>query len=85
MSSGQKRIITNYTTLPNGVKMPFLGFGTAFGSWAYPDDELRGDFVTPDDCWAAIPKAVRSGYRRFDTALLYGTQKAMGIGLGKKL
>lgn len=66
-------------TLPNGVEMPALGFGCAFGNWTNADEFLG---FTPEEAWPAIAKAIRAGFKHFDTALVYGTQRALGTQLG---
>lgn len=50
--------------LKNGVKIPVLGFGT------YKAAECNNETV--------ILKAIRSGYRYFDTASFYGTESYLG-------
>uniref|UniRef100_A0A0A9GP20 NADP-dependent oxidoreductase domain-containing protein n=1 Tax=Arundo donax TaxID=35708 RepID=A0A0A9GP20_ARUDO len=51
--------------LNTGHAMPVLGFGT-------------GSSSPPADLPATILHAVRLGYRHFDTASLYGTERAVG-------
>ncbi|KAG8064102.1 hypothetical protein GUJ93_ZPchr0004g40204 [Zizania palustris] len=51
--------------LNTGHAMPVLGFGT-------------GSARTPADLAATIEHAVRVGYRHFDTAEIYGTERAVG-------
>ena len=57
------------TTLNNGVKMPFLGFGTY---------SLRGDI-----CVESVHQAILSGYRLIDTATIYGNEEFVGEGIKK--
>ena len=57
------------TTLNNGVKMPFLGFGTY---------SLRGDI-----CVESVYQAILSGYRLIDTATIYGNEEYVGEGIMK--
>jgi len=52
-------------TLPRGVMMPILGFGTAG--------------ATGRTCVAAVGEALRVGYRLFDTASMYGNEREVGI------
>lgn len=51
-------------TLSNGVQVPGIGFGC----FALPED--TGETV--------IQSAIQTGYRHFDTASFYGTEKALG-------
>ncbi|GAA5523691.1 putative oxidoreductase MSMEG_2408/MSMEI_2347 [Microbulbifer aestuariivivens] len=56
-------------TLHNGVEIPQIGFGTAaIGQWQQDDS-----FVTD-----TILKAMAVGYRHFDTASVYGNERALG-------
>lgn len=50
--------------LNNGVEMPILGFGVM---------QIMGE-----ECEAAVINAIEAGYRLFDTAELYGNEKAVG-------
>jgi alcohol dehydrogenase (NADP+) len=54
-------------TLANGDKMPCIGMGT-FGS----------DRFTPEQVSAAVGGAIRSGYRMFDCAAVYGNEDLIG-------
>jgi len=65
--------------LTNGVSMPKLGFGCAFGNWT---DTSRFVGFQPDLGWAAIPAALRAGYTHFDCALVYGSHRVVGTSLG---
>lgn len=60
--------IKSYTTLHNGVKMPWLGFGT-FKVKDY------------DTAVASVKEALRLGYRHIDTAAIYGNEEAVGAGI----
>ncbi|MFV0291383.1 MAG: aldo/keto reductase, partial [Mangrovibacterium sp.] len=51
--------------LNNGVDMPIIGFGT-FGLTDY------------NECKQAVLAAINSGYRLFDTAVFYGSDRAVG-------
>ena len=53
--------------LPNGGRMPLLGFGT----W-----QIKGAAVGP-----ATTAALRTGYRHFDTATMYGNEAELGAAL----
>lgn len=59
-----------FATLNNGLKMPLIGLGT----YPYNGDELK---TVLDLCW-------NEGYRLFDTAWLYGNEKALGAFLQTK-
>lgn len=52
-----------YITLNNNLKLPMLGFGTYLGD----EREAR-----------VIKDAIEAGYRYFDTASFYGTEKMLG-------
>ncbi|KAL8159917.1 hypothetical protein V2J09_001454 [Rumex salicifolius] len=54
------------STLNSGVAIPLVGFGTA----AYP--------FKPENVKEAVVKAIDLGYRHFDTAALYQTEKPVG-------
>lgn len=54
--------------LNDGNEMPILGFGT----WDVRDSE-HGEKI--------IAEAIKSGYRHFDSASLYGSEKSVGIGI----
>ena len=70
----------NSVKLANGVIIPTFGFGTAFGDWT---SESAGKAAfTPEQAWAAIPKAIAAGLRHFDTAFVYRTHNAIGTSLG---
>lgn len=56
-----------YRTLNNGVRIPAAGFGT----W-----DLRGT-----ECVTCIRKAIDTGYRLIDTAVMYGNEKEVGEGI----
>ena len=58
--------------LNNGQKMPIVGFGTAFGPSS--DDAQTETY---------IETALEAGYRHFDTAYLYKTEKPLGSVLAK--
>lgn len=54
-------------TLRNGVKMPFIGFGT----W-----QLKGD-----ECAELVRFAIENGYTSIDTAAAYENEEAVGRGI----
>ncbi|WP_308366628.1 MULTISPECIES: aldo/keto reductase [unclassified Microbulbifer] len=56
-------------TLNNGVEIPQLGFGTA----AIDEWQQDNSYVTD-----TILKAMSIGYRHFDTASVYGNERALG-------
>jgi diketogulonate reductase-like aldo/keto reductase len=68
-------------TLHNGVTMPTLAFGCAFGDWVG-----RSDFqgFLPEQAWRAVTLALDSGYRAFDGARAYGTERIVGTLLGQR-
>lgn len=57
--------INSFTVLNNGVKMPWVGFGT---------------FRIKDENTAisSVKEALRLGYRHIDTAAIYGNEEAVG-------
>ncbi len=57
--------VTDYTTLNNGVHMPWLGFGV----WQV-EDARQIDF--------AVKKALETGYRSIDTAKAYRNEEGVG-------
>lgn len=60
--------VKSYVILNNGVKMPWLGFGT------YKAE--NGDTVIE-----AVKEALRIGYRHIDTASFYGNEVGVGIAI----
>ncbi|MFX1426048.1 MAG: aldo/keto reductase [Promethearchaeota archaeon] len=58
--------------LNNKVEIPLLGLGT----WEIPD----GNSVLK-----AIIRAIKAGYRHFDTAAIYGNEKGVGQGIKKAI
>jgi diketogulonate reductase-like aldo/keto reductase len=57
--------IKDCTTLNNGIKMPWLGFGV----FKVPEGE---------EVENAIKSALETGYRHIDTAALYGNERGVG-------
>lgn len=80
--------LTNNTTfssvpsvsLSNGVVMPLMGYGCAFGDWLG-----RRDFqgFLPEMAWRSIHLALEAGFRHFDGARCYGTERHLGDLLGR--
>lgn len=68
--------------LANGIEIPSLGFGCAFGNWT---DRSQFFGFQPDLAWSAIPAAFRAGFRHFDTAFVYGTHQILGNSLGAEM
>jgi len=60
--------IKSYTILNNGVKMPWLGFGT------YKAE--NGNIVIQ-----SVKEALRIGYRHIDTASYYGNEEGVGTAI----
>jgi diketogulonate reductase-like aldo/keto reductase len=68
-------------TLHNGVPMPTLAFGTAFGDWVGATD-FQG--FLPEQAWRAVTLALDNGCRAFDCARAYGTERIVGTLLGQR-
>lgn len=68
-------------TLSNGVTIPQIGLGCAFGDWVG-----RSDFqgFLPEMAWRSIYLALEAGYRHFDTAHVYATERHLGDLLGRR-
>lgn len=64
------RIVMEFVTLNNGIKMPLEGFGV----FQVPD---------PAQCEQAILEAIESGYRLIDTAAAYMNEEAVGAAVKK--
>ena len=59
----------NTIKLSDGNSIPAVGFGTcAIGSWQQDDDYVV----------EVILNAIKAGYRHFDTASIYGTERSLG-------
>lgn len=67
--------------LHNGVAMPTLAFGCAFGDWVGATD-FQG--FLPEQAWRAVSLALDNGYRAFDGAHVYGTERILGTLLGQR-
>jgi diketogulonate reductase-like aldo/keto reductase len=59
------KALTDSYTLPNGVKIPCVGFGT----WQAPDGDV---------CVSSVKAAIKAGYRHIDTAAAYGNESSVG-------
>ena len=68
-------------TLNNGVVMPTIAFGCAFGDWVGAT-EFQG--FLPEQAWRAVSLALDNGYRAFDGARAYGTERIVGTLLGQR-
>jgi len=73
------RNLTSFTTLANGVKMPWLGLGTA-GSWTphHKSSEGTARLWSDKGVPEAVCAALDSGYRHIDTAAFYRNEEAVG-------
>ena len=67
----EKLSLQSTVTLANGVKMPLLGYST---------EETAYDLKTQVEI---IMDAIDVGFRYFDTAESYRTQRAIGIAIKK--
>ncbi len=59
---------TNFVTLNNGIKMPYVGLGV-----------FR--VTQQDEAAAAVSEALASGYKSIDTAAIYGNEEGVGAGI----
>eukprot|EP01018_Ginkgo_biloba_P000628 Gb_03204 [translate_table: standard] len=67
-------------TLNNGVKMPIVGLGLA------SDDTINAKGSQPDHhIQAAVLTALQAGYRTFDTASLYFSERSLGKSMRKSM
>lgn len=64
---GENKILEDYHTLKNGVKIPKLGLGT----W----------FIENGKAANAVRAAVEVGYRHIDTAQAYENESGVGEGV----
>lgn len=67
--------------LRNGVKMPSIAFGCAFGDWVGATS-FQG--FRPELAWRSVSQALDAGYRAFDGAHAYGTESVVGSVLGAR-
>ena len=65
------------TTLPNGVRMPWLGLGTA-GVWTSHHKSSAPALGSVEGVAEAVGVALDIGYRHIDTASFYGNEDAVG-------
>jgi methylglyoxal/glyoxal reductase len=70
------------TTLSNGVRMPWLGLGTA-GVWTPRHKTSPGApaLGSVEGVAEAVSAALELGYRHIDTASFYGNEEAVGRGI----
>ncbi|BBM87239.1 aldo/keto reductase family protein [Candidatus Uabimicrobium amorphum] len=68
--------------LQNGVKIPSVAFGCAFGDWVGKSD-FQG--FLPEQAWYAVNAALDAGYTALDGAHVYGTERIVGSILGQRL
>jgi diketogulonate reductase-like aldo/keto reductase len=68
-------------TLANGVALPTVAFGCAFGDWVGATD-FQG--FLPEQAWRALTLALDAGYLAFDGAHAYGTEGILGTLLGQR-
>jgi len=67
--------------LSNGVQMPRVAFGCAFGDWV-GRSTFQG--FLPEQAWRAFRHALDAGYRAFDGAHAYATERILGASLGPR-
>src|SRR3954470_24454072 len=67
MTDNAPQLPADTVTLPQGTRMPLLGFGT----W-----QIKGD-----DALRATSSALEAGYRHLDTATVYGNEGEVGRAL----
>ena len=68
--------------LNNGVQIPVVGFGCAFGNWT-GGEEMQG--FLPEEAWRSIALALNAGFTHFDCAHCYGTERHLGDVLGRAM
>ena len=68
--------------LSNGLQIPVVGFGCAFGNWT-GGDVMQG--FLPEQAWRSITLAMDSGFIHFDCAHCYGTERHLGDVLGQAM
>lgn len=74
--------IKKHITLNNGVDIPAVGFGCAFGNWT---DESAMMGFQPDEAWRTLTLALEAGYAHFDGAHVYGTERHLGDIVGRAM
>jgi diketogulonate reductase-like aldo/keto reductase len=67
-------------TLSNGVQIPSVGMGCAFGDWTGHID-FQG--FLPEKAWRATTLALKAGLRHFDLARAYATERHVGDVIGR--
>ena len=67
-------------TLTNGVRMPWLGLGTA-GVWTPHHKSIAPPLGSAEGVAEAVAAALDIGYRHIDTAAFYGNEQAVGRAL----
>ena len=67
--------------LSNGVELPSVAFGCAFGEWT-GGQKFQG--FLPERAWKAMTLALEAGFRAFDGAHAYGTERVLGSLLGAR-
>jgi diketogulonate reductase-like aldo/keto reductase len=67
--------------LSNGVEIPSIFFGCAFGDWV-GKSSFQG--FLPEQAWHAVSSALDVGYRALDGAHAYGTERIVGNILGQR-
>lgn len=65
--------------LSEGVKIPAVGYGCAFGNWTDSNSFIG---FTPEQGWKSVPMALEAGYKHFDCAVCYGSHRQVGASLG---
>lgn len=68
--------------LAGGTEIPAVGFGCAFGNWT-GGDQMQG--FLPEEAWRAATLALEAGFRHFDSARCYGTERHLGDILGRAM
>lgn len=68
--------------LRNGKSIPTVGFGCAFGNWT-GGDVMQG--FLPEQAWRSLTLALEVGFRHFDGAHCYSTERQIGDVLGRAM
>ena len=69
-----------HVTLSNGVEIPVVGSGCAFGNWT-GTAAFQG--FLPEQAYRSTEVALQAGMRHFDGAHAYSTERAVGSVLGR--
>ena len=80
-SGVQMACVKEHVKLANGVSIPSVGAGCAFGDWTNPSASFQG--FLPEQAWRSTTLALQVGMRHFDGAHAYGTERAVGAVLGR--